>query len=342
MATALRYTILSGDTFSSISDVLNASAGISYQDIEQANPDVPATALSIGMLLNIPSKESSTTVMKYTVLSGDSYSKIASGLSKCSGITYQEIEEANPDISPNSLSIGQIINIPEAGTPSATVTTTSQQVNTDAKVAGFWWWTWSKGSAPSSTNLSLAFSGWTDPQTALQNSASVKGKLAGSKYICLGGGNENGAFTTSALTSVTNAINNGDFSGYDGIAYDVEEGDTGLESLFQASFAAAQAKGFKVLVTVSHSQPYGIKDASTLMSSFFSDTNINYLSPQLYTSGEETSNDYTAIGVQWSEYAQAKAAVVPSIVNATMYEDAKTYFSSKGVNILGFVQWSQS
>jgi len=79
------------------------------------------------------------------------------------------------------------------------------------------------------------------------------------------------------------------------------------------------------------------------MQSFFSNKNINYLSPQLYTSGTETSNDYTtAAGVQWSSYAKASAQIVPSIVTGSLYPSAKSYFSGVGVTTGGYVQWSQT
>jgi LysM repeat protein len=341
MTIALKYTILAGDTLSSVATGLSAAAGASVQAIEQANPGVSPGALSIGMLLNIPSCSGSAIVLRYTVMAGDSYAKIADELATCAGMTYQAIEQANPGLNPNALSIGQMINIPQ--TSNITPPSPAEPAS-DAKVCGYWHWTWSTiGATPPGTNLGIAFSGWTDPATALQNSAHVKDSLPGSKYISLGGGNANGEFTGASLTSITAAINAGSFAGYDGIAYDVEEGSSGLESLFGQSFAAAKANGFKVLVTVSHSAPYGISDAATLMRSFFADANIDYLSPQLYTTGEESANDYaTSGGVTWSQYATAKAAIIPSIVNAGMYQSAQDYFQAQGVTLTGFVQWSQA
>ena len=338
MTTALRYTILPGDTLYNIANGLDAAAGVSTQAIEEANPSINPNTMAIGTVLNIPAQYRSATVLRYTVLAGDSFSKIAAELGDCGGVTVNDITNANPGLNPNQLAIGQVINIPATGSvnpPSPVV---------DAQVIGFWWWTWSDTvNPPAGTNLSIAFSGWADPAKALQDSAAIRNSLQGSKYIALGGGNSNGAWTESALTAITSAINAGDFTGYDGIAYDVEEGEAGLETAFQQSFAAAKAKGYKVLVTVSHSAPYGISDASTLMQSFFDDSNIDILSPQLYTTGQESSNDYsTSGGVSWSQYAAAKAAVAPSIVNASMYEDAKAYFDTQGVNANGFIQWSQA
>lgn len=97
----------------------------------------------------------------------------------------------------------------------------------------------------------------------------------------------------------------------------------------------------KVLVTVSHSDPFGVGDKSTLMKSFFASDNIDYLSPQLYTSGKETANDYDAVGIQFSDYANSNAKVVPSIVRAEHYEDAVAYFNEQGVNLAGYIQWHQ-
>ena len=66
------------------------------------------------------------------------------------------------------------------------------------------------------------------------------------------------------------------------------------------------------------------------------------MSPQLYSTGYETVNDYTAVGTPWSSYATTKAAVVPSIVAASYYADAVTYFAKQGVTLQGYVQWSQT
>jgi hypothetical protein len=173
----------------------------------------------------------------------------------------------------------------------------------------------------------------------------VYASLPGAKYISLGGGAASGSWTSAAVQAVTTAINGNKFSAYSGIVYDIEEGTTGLAQAFAASFAAAKAKGLKVMVTISHSAPYGIKDAATLMNSFFPNSNIDYISPQLYTTGTEKVNDFTANGgVPWSAYASSncKAKVVPSIPAASMYSNAKTTFASFGVQTAGFIQWQQA
>lgn len=215
-----------------------------------------------------------------------------------------------------------------------------------ADTKGFWWWTWSGISgAPSGTSLSVAFSGWTDPGNAIRDSASVVGKMPGTKYLSLGGGNANGHWDAASLRRITEAVNRGDFktAGYHGLCYDVEEGDSGLAGAFRDSFAACRRNGLKVLVTVSHSAPYGIGDANALMQSFFSDGNIDILSPQLYTTGNEGSNDYsTTAGVQWESYANTRAAVMPAITKCGLYDDAKHVLGRSGIKVTGFIQWQQS
>jgi hypothetical protein len=214
----------------------------------------------------------------------------------------------------------------------------------DAQLKGYYWQTWeTKYAAPSNTNMGIAFSGWVNMKPALSESSQVKEKLPGFQMFSIGGGNNNGYFTSSSLISLDAAISGGSLAGYDGIVYDIEKGDSGLTSNFAASFALAKSKGLMVVVTVSHSAPYGVDDGATLMRSFFSNPDIDYISPQLYTTGEETSNDYeTSKGVSWSEYASAKAAIAPSIVIASLYEDAQQQFSTYGITTYGYIQWQQT
>jgi len=132
------------------------------------------------------------------------------------------------------------------------------------------------------------------------------------------------------------------FSGYQGIAFDIEEGDSGLAGAFATAFSTCKSAGYQILVTTSHSVPYGISDGTSLMQSFFSNGNIDYLSPQLYTTGTESSNDYTADGLTWSAYVGARPQFVPSIVTGSYYPSAQSYFAGQGITTAGFVQWAQA
>jgi len=191
--------------------------------------------------------------------------------------------------------------------------------------------------------IGVAFSGWADPANALQESNSVKSNLPSFKWISLGGGNDNGKFTSSVLSTINSAIQSGEFSGWTGIVFDIETGDSGLYSSFAQCFQSASSQGLDIIVTVSHSAPYGIDDAASLMQSILSDGNVKYISPQLYTTGTESSNDYsTTQGVDWSAYKNTNAVLIPSIVQSSFYDDAASHFASLGLTTQGFIQWQQS
>ena len=213
----------------------------------------------------------------------------------------------------------------------------------DPEVIGYWYQGWEQVTPPQGANMAIAFMGYSDIDEALQDSAKLKSTMVGAKYLSVGGGNEAGAFGMAKLEAITSALQAGKITGYEGIAFDVEECDEeGLASHFAQAFSTAKSKGFDVLVTVSHSEPYGCDDAPELMKAFFDDSNIDYLSPQLYTTGEETQNDYTIKATAWSSYADAKAAIVPSLVRASMYADAQKYFRAQGVTLSGYIQWNNS
>ena len=214
----------------------------------------------------------------------------------------------------------------------------------NAEVQGVYYWTWSTGKVNvTNTNLDVAFSGDVDPDQAISDSASVYPKLTGDKYISIGGGDNDGKWTSSWVRKVSEYCSSGKFSGYVGVVLDIEIGDSGLASDFADAFSACKSQNYKVLVTVSNSAPYAIDDAATLMRSFFPNKNIDYLSPQLYSSGNEKSNDYsTNAGVQYTEWAKAVAQVIPSIVTSSLYSDAKSVFHSRfGIQTAGHVRRSQ-
>lgn len=344
--TEFKYTILRGNTLNAVVLGVNQVAGISVAQIANANPGVAPTALQIGMLINLPNASTGATALRYTIIAGDSYSRLSAALASDlrTGLTVAEVESANPGLSPTALQIGEVIAIPPAGShaggtipiPIAAEPTTSST----GTVIGYWDKTWSPGVGPSGTTLGVAFSGYADVQLALQNGRQVINHLEGEKYISIGGGAKStGSITAAVLQAIIAGMQNRIFIGYQGIAFDVEVGDAGLESQYEEAFAAVKAGGLKVLVTVSHSEPYGIHDAKTLMKSFIASSNIDILSPQLYSSGSEKQNDYTAVGTPWSAFAASTALIAPSIVAASYYSSAVNYFATHGVKLAGFIQW---
>ena len=342
MPSALHYTVQSGDSLSKIADQLNASAGIQAQTIIDANALTNPDAISVGQALKIPLVTGSGDWV-YTVMAGDSISAIVDAITACKGVTWHQIEQENQLADANQIQVGLVLSISaQAGTESEPAETEISADLPEAEYMGYWDWTWSSSKALAGANISIAFSGWANIDNAVSESAHLKDQLLGEKYISLGGGSKKtGAFTQSFLTDIDSAIQNGTFAGYDGLAYDIEVGDGGLGDAFAQSFKLAKEHGFKVLVTVSHSAPYGIPDAADLMQGFFGDENIDLISPQLYTTGKETSNSYEDPALSWSAYADSKAKIIPSIVNASMYVDAEAYFAQQGVATSGYIQWQQ-
>jgi len=333
MDTTFFYTILSGDTFASIATQINGCKGVTAADIKAASPS-PGVALA-GLVIAIPAKTVSASPLNYTVQPGDTFDDIAKNVNASAGVTASQIRAANPRDSINGLESGELIAIPRHTQKLDTTSST-----TPAENIGYWDKTWHRVAAPANATMGLAFSGYSDPSKALAQSATVAANLAGVKYITIGGGNQDGSFSVPILDSINSAIQHGAFSHYQGIAYDVEEGSSGLSAAFRNSFSIAKAARLSVLVTVSHSAPFGVADAKTLMASFFSDANIDFLSPQLYTSGSETSNDWaTSGGVTWDAYKDAKAAIVPSITHANLYENAQATFAHHQVKTAGYVVW---
>jgi len=213
---------------------------------------------------------------------------------------------------------------------------------------GYYRQTWATPSntLPPGMNIGIAFNGWVDPTTAVQQSSPVFSSLP-NPYISLGGGNDDGSWSVQSIADVNNAIAAGTFSGYAGLCYDIEQGATGLADLFEQSFAKAKGAGFKVLVTTSHSGPYGIGDAVTVMDQIFASSNVDYVSPQLYTSGTETTNDYTTSGsVPWSSWQNSKANILLSIPQATLWGCGNTYFTTTlgfpPAKIQGYIVWNNA
>lgn len=195
---------------------------------------------------------------------------------------------------------------------------------------------------PLDADFTVAFSGWAEVSQAKEASLNVLDHAVGDAYLALGGGNEHGAFTSDLLEAATNAINNDELQDWAGLALDVEYcNETGLASSFQGVLAAAKSKGMKTLVTVSHTAPIGCSDQVGLMDAFFQDTNTDFLSPQLYTTGYETSPDFdetTGSGVSFAMYKNASAAFLPSIVSASQFGAVVAHLPDQAMD--GFIQWS--
>lgn len=221
---------------------------------------------------------------------------------------------------------------------------------TAPSIVGYYSWSWDRGSrGPAGSTLGVAFSGWVDPQKAIDD---YKGKpqLQGDKYCSVGGGNDHGAFTPSRIQKITQNVHLFKQAGYDGVCYDVEELSGDCVAAFTQSFAACKAAGLKVLVTTSHSAPYKTdrpSDAVALVKSWVSDPNIDILSPQLYSSGEERRPDFAetdnckSAGCTWNIWKNSKAQLAPSLPTGSQFSAAQSGGQQRGLNFVGYVQWAQ-
>ena len=174
----------------------------------------------------------------------------------------------------------------------------------------------------------------------------------GKPYITIGGGNEHGNFTVEALADITNNL---DLitPNYSGIIFDVEiaNGDDSLVEAFQDTFKAAKGKDLQVGLTIPHTAPFQTDTpeiAINLVTSWTEDENIDFISPQLYSVGNETSPDYeetgkcVSEGCTWDLYKGLTPKFVPSIVDESQYEEVYDHFKEKyNITCGGFFQWAQ-
>ena len=213
----------------------------------------------------------------------------------------------------------------------------------DLLTVGYYSFSWTPGGgAPPGTSIGIAFSGWGTVSAALQAGPSA-GALAGTtKYLSLGGGNTHGVLSVAMLSGFASSIPAISGAGFNGVCFDVEEShdETQMIPAMEAAFASCRAAGLRVMVTTSHSAPVRSSAPSAFVASWVANSNIDILSPQLYTSGKEKSPQFdTSGGVAWSSWRGARAVILPSLVDGSHYASTKAFFSSQGISIGGYVQW---
>lgn len=223
---------------------------------------------------------------------------------------------------------------------------------------GYYSWNWGGGSTgPADANAGAAFTGYTDVATAVdyypEGAAWCCPALKGETWLTLGGGNSAGAFNAAALSSIGIAVDYIKNTTYSGVLFDVEI-VTGTSSIMVQAFATAfqslKEGGLKVGVTTSHSAPYQTDTpqvAVDLIKSWVKDVNIDFLSPQLYSNGNEGSPDFAETnnckdaGCTWDLYVGMIPKMVPSLVEESHYKATQTFFADMGITTEGFFQWRQ-
>ena len=105
------YRIQPGDTLYSIALAYN----ISLDDLIEANPLLDPNVLMVGKIICIPLAVPPVICPagSYTVRAGDTFYSIARRIN----VTVDDLREANPNVDPDRLLIGQIICLPEAVQP---------------------------------------------------------------------------------------------------------------------------------------------------------------------------------------------------------------------------------
>ncbi len=104
------YTVQAGDTFYSIARAFN----VGLDALLAANPNVNPDTLYIGQVICIPGTmpppvTCPTGTMPYTIKSGDTFYSIARKFN----VSLDALLEANSDLNPDNLQIGQVICIPQ-------------------------------------------------------------------------------------------------------------------------------------------------------------------------------------------------------------------------------------
>ena len=176
--------------------------------------------------------------------------------------------------------------------------------------------------------------------------------LVGEKWLTLGGGSY---FNVDSINSIATSVDiiKSSSTEYTGVLFDIETvygSSSVLVEAFAAAFKAMKDGGFKVGVTTSHSAPYETDTpevAVDLVNSWVKDSNIDFISPQLYTSGTETEPNFDetwnclAAGCTWDLYVGMIPRMVPSIVEESQYPATESFFSDYGIQTTGFFQWQQ-
>lgn len=217
-------------------------------------------------------------------------------------------------------------------------------------VRGFYAKTWLVNglvsAPPADTTMHICFSGLANPGLAKKE---CETQLAmGANWLSIGGNNEAGAITYDVLEAVIEAVIYGEFDSYSGILIDIEyvKGNVGdaflrlTKSLERASLGAA--------ATTSHTGPFHCVDGcdgAELVRTMAADINLDVLSPQLYSTGNEESPDFAAtwgcLGCTWDLFRDARPRIAPSIVHSSQYVETKRHFKEElNITISGYIQWA--
>merc|ERR1719419_1438890 len=229
------------------------------------------------------------------------------------------------------------------------------------EIIGYYSFNYATGSyGPPGANAGAAYTGHADVGTAIREYPEgviwCCPYLVGEKYLTLGGAGDAGDFDVATINDIANSVDiiKNSTTEYDGVLFNIKivsgNSSTELIEAFAAAFKAIKEGGLKVGVSPTHSAPvtYPADVAVDLVESWVKDSNIDFLSPQLYTEGMEDEGpkyhptEYCENeGCTWSLYDGMIPRMVPSILNASLYNQTQRFFSVMGIQTTGFFQWNQ-
>jgi hypothetical protein len=210
-------------------------------------------------------------------------------------------------------------------------------------ITGYWYWTWDgpgSGNPPTVCDIGILFGGEV-PITAINNNINSISKLtAKEKYLNLGGGDRpSGMWMQSDFAYINSQLANIKSKGWTGISFDIEvcDGTGSYIEPFADCFAKCKANGLKVLVTMSHLIPWDCKapvrgQGASLVNSWINDSNIDYISPQLY------SIDDALEPIDLSILKNAKAKIIPSVPLEADWDKIQNL----GITPAGYIAWKRT
>ena len=128
--------------------------------------------------------------------------------------------------------------------------------------------------------------------------ATKLGLRQGVQFVSIGGADGAGTLSAAKLQTIwEGGAEAARDAGFHGVCFDVEStsGEEDLVVAFERAFAALKKAKMLVMVTTSHSAPYAAsseKAKDLIVKSWIKSKNIDIFSPQLYTTGTESSPDF--------------------------------------------------
>ena len=179
------------------------------------------------------------------------------------------------------------------------------------------------------------------------------GLHAGVQILDIGGASARGVLSVSTLQSITAAgLDKVKDAGFEGICFDIEltQGEEQpLVEAFERAFKIVKNAGLLVMVTTSHSAPYASseKAKSLLITSWRRSSDIDIFSPQLYTSGFESSPEFSLTPCRsggamegsectWERLKPIKARWLLSLASGDHYPEAHEFFRKLGIKALPY------